>query len=163
MFRPETAIKRAGCIAGRSRRDDRPCHLARFERVAQIRRGGIEVRFIQEFGYTVKSGREEAHQRWLVENEEKLAKAHPKGTRYLGTFATIFTTDKQSGGYRTFVELDSYAAMDRLAAAGKDGSTDYGKLNREWSGFGDYDLNAPWSKGLHKAVVDATLWDPPAG
>jgi len=119
------------------------------------------VRFIQEFGYTVKVGRDEAHQQWMAANEEKLAQAHPEGTRYLGTFATVFTTDKQSGGYRSFVELDSYAALDRLAAAAKDASSEFGRLNREWSGFGDYDLNAPWSQGLFKAVVDATVWDPP--
>ena len=121
------------------------------------------MRFIQEFGYTVRVGEEEAHQKWLQANEEKLAKAYPKGTKYIGTFATVFTTDKQAGGYRTFVELDSYAAMDRLAAAGKDASGDYGRLAREWSGFGDWDNNAPWSQGLFKAVVDTTLWDPPRG
>ena len=121
------------------------------------------MRFIQEFGFTVKLGQDEAHQRWLVENEEKFAKAHPEGTRYLGTFATVFATDKQAGGYRSFVELDSYAALDRLAAAAKDASSEFGRLNREWSGFGDYDLNAPWSNSLFKAVVDATVWDPPVG
>ena len=118
------------------------------------------MRFIEEFGYTVKVGHEEAFQRWLGENEEKLAKAHPEGTRYLGTFATVFTTDKQSGNYRMFVELDSYAALDRLAAAAKDASSEFGRLNREGSRFGDFDLSAPWSKALHKAVVDTTLWDP---
>ena len=121
------------------------------------------MRFIQEFGYTVKIGHEEAHQQWLAANEEKLAKAHPEGTRYLGTFATVFTSDKQSGGYRTFIELDSYAAMDRMAAAAKDASGELGRLLREVSAFGDYDLNAPWSQGLFKAAVDTTLWDPPTG
>jgi hypothetical protein len=121
------------------------------------------VRFIQEFGYTVKVGQEEAHQKWLMENEERLARAHPEGIRYMGTFAVVMSTDKQAGNYRSFLELDSYAALDRLAAAGKDGSGEFGKLMREWSGFGDYDLDAPWSQGLFKAVVDATLWDPPAG
>lgn len=120
------------------------------------------MRFIQEFGYTVKVGQEEAHQQWLLDNEEKLAQAHPEGTRYLGAFATVFTSDKQSGSYRSFIEMDSYAAMDRLAAAGKDASGDFGRLMRDWSAFGDYDLNAPWSQGLYKAVVDTTLWDPPA-
>ena len=55
------------------------------------------MRFIQEFGFTVKVGQDEAHQRWLLENEEKLAQSHPEGTRYLGTFATVFSTDKQNG------------------------------------------------------------------
>jgi hypothetical protein len=128
-----------------------------------VPRREIEVRFIQEFGFTIKVGQDEAHQKWVADNEEKFARAHPEGTRYLGTFATVFPTDKQSGGYRSFVELDSYAALDRLAAAAKDASSEFGRLNREWSGFGDWDVNAPWSQGLFKAVVDATVWDPPAG
>ena len=121
------------------------------------------MRFIQEFGFTVEIGKEEAHQQWMVANEEKFAQAHPEGTRYLGTFTTIFSTDKQSGGYRSFVELDSYGAMDRLAAAAKDSSSEFGRLNREWSAFGDWDVHAPWSQGLFKSIVDATLWDKPSG
>ena len=31
------------------------------------------MRFIQEFGYRVKVGQEEAHQRWLLENDQALA------------------------------------------------------------------------------------------
>jgi hypothetical protein len=119
------------------------------------------MRFIQEFGFTVRVGQDEAHQQWMVENEEKLATSHPKGCRYLGTFTTVFTTDKQAGGYRSFVELDSYAALDRMAAAAKDANSEFGRLNREWSGFGDWDPSAPWSNNLYKAVVDATVWDPP--
>jgi hypothetical protein len=121
------------------------------------------MRFIQEFGFTIKVGMEEAHQQWIAANEEAFARAHPEGTRYLGIFATVFTTDKQAGGYRSFIELDSYAAMDRLAAAAKDASSDFGRLNREWSVFADWDSNAPWSSGLFKAVVDATVWDQPSG
>lgn len=121
------------------------------------------MRFIQESGFTIKVGQEEAHQQWLTENEERLARAHPEGVRYLGTFAVVFTTDKEAGLYRSFVELDSYAAMDRLAAASKDASGEFGTLLREWSAFGDWDVSAPWSNGLYKAVVDATIWDPPAG
>jgi hypothetical protein len=118
------------------------------------------VRFIEEFGFTVKIGQEEAHQQWFVDNEEAFAKAHPEGTRYIGTFAVVFTTDKQSGNYRALIELDSYAAMDRMAAATKDASSDIGRFLRELSAFGDYDLNAPWSQGLYKNIVDTTLWDP---
>jgi hypothetical protein len=121
------------------------------------------MRFIQESGFTIKVGQEEAHQQWLAENEERLARAHPDGTRYIGTFAVVFSTDKDSGLYRSFIELDSYGAMDRLAAASKDASSEFGRLMREWSAFGDWDLNAPWSNGLYKAVVDASIWDPPNG
>jgi hypothetical protein len=118
------------------------------------------MRFMQEFGFTVKVGQEEAHQQWLEENEPALAAAMPEGTRYLGTFAMIFTSEKQSGFYKTYIELDSYGAMDRMAAANKDASSDLGRLLRESSKFGDYDLNAPWSSGLYKAVVDAAIFDP---
>ncbi len=120
------------------------------------------MRLIQETGFTIEVGKEEAHQNWLRENEERLVKAHPEGSRYLGTFAVIFTTDKQAGGYRSLVEYDSYAAIDKIAAAAKDSSSEFGKLMREWTSFGDWDLNAPWSNNLYKAVVDATIWDPPA-
>ncbi len=65
------------------------------------------MRFIQEFGFTVKIGQDEAHQLWMAENEAALGRAYPEGTRYLGTFATVFSTDKQAGSHRSFVELDS--------------------------------------------------------
>jgi hypothetical protein len=123
----------------------------------------VAVRFIQETGFTIKVGQEEAHQKWLIENEDRLAKAHPKGSKYLGTFSVVFTTDKEAGFYRSFVELDSYGAIDKLAAAAKDASSEFGKLMRDWTAFGDWDVHAPWSNHLYKAVVDATLWDPPAG
>ena len=119
------------------------------------------MRFIQEFGYTVKVGQEEAHQRWLEENDAALRASMPKGSKYIGTFATIFSSEKQAGWYKNLIELDSYAAMDALAAANKDPNSDYGRLLREFSKFGDYDLQAPWSNTLMKDVLDATIWDPP--
>jgi hypothetical protein len=118
------------------------------------------MRFIQEFGFSIKVGQEEAHQQWLVENEAAFAAAHPAGAKYLGTFAMVFSSEKRSGFYKTYVELDSYGAMDTLSAALKDESTEFGRLVRESSKFGDYDWNAPWSNGLYKAVVDATIIDP---
>jgi hypothetical protein len=117
---------------------------------------------IQEFGYSVKVGMEEAHQRWMEKNEKRLAAAHPAGTRYIGTYVVVFSSDKQSGSYRSLIELDSYAAIDRMAAAMKDPKGKLGKLMREWSAFGDYDWNAGWSQGLFRSVVDATIWDPAA-
>jgi hypothetical protein len=119
------------------------------------------MRFIHEIGFTVKIGQEEAYQRWLIDNEAALAAAYPEGVRHIGVFATVYSSEKGAGFYRVFAELDSYAALDRLAAAMKDESSDFSRLNLEASRFGDYDLNAPWSNGLHKAVVDATVFDPP--
>ena len=120
------------------------------------------MRFIQEFGYTVKVGQEEAHQKWLADNEQALAKSMPAGTRYLGTFVVVFSSEKTSGWYRTMVELDSYGAMDKLAALNKDPNSEYGRLLRESARFGDYDLAAPWSNTLMKDVNDASIWDPQA-
>ena len=83
--------------------------------------------------------------------------------KYLGTFAVVVSSEKQSGFYKTFVELDSYAAMDTLAAAAKDARSEFGQAACvDSSKFGDYDWNAPWSNGLYKAVVDATIFDPPS-
>jgi hypothetical protein len=118
------------------------------------------MRFIQEFGYTVKVGQEEAHQKWLTENEPALATSMPAGTKYLGTFAKVYSSEKRSGWYKSYFELDSYGAMDRLAAAMKDATNDFGRLMRDSSQFGDYDHAAPWSNGLYKAVVDSSIWDP---
>jgi hypothetical protein len=117
------------------------------------------MRFIQEFGYTVRVGKDEAHQRWLTENDARLKAGAPAGTRYVGTYAVVFSSEKQSGGYRMLLELDSYAALDAGATASKDPASEWGALVREWSQFLDTDLVAPWSNGLLRNVVDATIWD----
>lgn len=118
------------------------------------------MRFIQEFGYTVKVGQDEAQQQWLIENGEALAKSMPAGTRYIGTFAVVMSSEKNAGSYRVLFELDSYGAMDKLAALAKDPKSEYGRLVRESTKFGDNDLAAPWSNTLLKDVIDASIWDP---
>ena len=118
------------------------------------------MRFIQEFGYTVKVGQDEAHQKWLIENTEALAKSMPAGTRYIGTFAVVLSSEKDAGSYRVLLELDSYGALDKLAALTKDPKSEYGRLVRESTKFGDTDLAAPWSNTLLKDVNDASIWDP---
>lgn len=118
------------------------------------------MRFIQEFGYTVKVGQDEAHQRWLIENDARLRAACPPGTRYIGTFAVVFGSEKQAGGYRVLFELDSYGALDASAAAAKDSESEFGRVMRESSRFLDVSLDAPWSNALLKDVIDATIWDP---
>ena len=119
------------------------------------------MRFIQEWGFTVKAGQEAAHQEWLIANDAAIRDAVPDGTRYIGTFAVIFHSEKQAGGYRMLYELESYGAMDTNAASSQDPDHPWSKLSREWSRFLDSDLTAPWSNGLLKNVIDATIWDPP--
>ena len=80
----------------------------------------VVVRFIQEFGYTVKVGKDEAHQRWLAENDAALKAAMPEGMTYIGTFAVIFSSEKNAGSYKALFGLDSYGAMDAGAAVNKD-------------------------------------------
>lgn len=120
------------------------------------------MRLIQEIGYSVKVGQDEAHQRWLTDNDAALRAASPAGTNYIGTFAVIVSTEKQAGFYKQLIELDNYAAMDSIAAALKDGDTDLGRLLRDWSQFWDTDLAAPWSNTILKDVIDAAIWDPKA-
>ena len=118
------------------------------------------MRFIQSFGYTVKVGQDEAHQKWVIANDKALKTSAPAGSRYLGTFAVVIGTEKQAGSYRFLMELDSYAALDTNAAVSKNPKSKWGRLQAQLSQFLDFDLNAPWSNELMKDVVDATIWDP---
>ena len=118
------------------------------------------MRFIAESGFNVRIGKEEAYQKWLAENEAQIAAAHPPGTKYLGTFGVIFSSEKGAGFYRTFQELDSYAALDTFAAIVKDETSELGRLAREESQFIDPDPRSQWSNGLFKLVTDTSLFDP---
>ena len=118
------------------------------------------MHLVQEWGYTVKVGLEAEHQQWLIDNDDAIRAATPEGMTYLGTFAVVFSSEKNAGAYRMMYELDSYGAMDRGAAANKDPEHPWGKIAREWSRFLDVDLAAPWSNGLLRNVVEATIWDP---
>jgi hypothetical protein len=119
------------------------------------------MRFVNEIGFCVARGKEEAFQAWLTKNEARLAKSYPPGCEYLGTYVAVFATDKHGGEYRAIDLLDSYAALDRMAAAAKDPKSAYGKLVRQLTGFLDWERTDDWSNGLYKSVVDATLWDQP--
>jgi len=116
------------------------------------------MRFIEEFGGSVKPGKEEALQEWLVRNEDAMAKAYPEGSEYLGTYVVVYSSEKDSGQWRTEVRRDSYAALDRVAAVGKDPNSDLNRLTREFIKFFDPSPTAPWSRSLYKAVVDATVY-----
>ena len=117
------------------------------------------MRFINEAGFSVRVGHEEALQRWLTANEERMARSYPEGTEYLGTYVTVFTSEKTAGGHRVLERLSSYADLDRLAALGKDGTTEYAKVWREFTQFMDPDPHADWSSVLLKGATDATVWD----
>ena len=115
--------------------------------------------FISEFGFDVQQGRSREFQAWLAENEEKLAAACPDGVEYMGTYAAIFSSEKEAGQYRGFYRLDSYGAQDNFAAALKDGGM-FASLIEQATGFLDFDRGANWSRGLHKRVTEASIWEP---
>ena len=108
----------------------------------------------------MKVGSDEAHQRWLIENDAALKAAMPAGMSYIGTFTVIYSSEKRAGSYKALFGLDSYGAMDAGAAANKDPDGALAKLNRDISQFFDLDYQAGWSNALLKDVLDATIWDP---
>ncbi len=114
---------------------------------------------IQEFGYSVPPGREEDHQAWVLANEDSLRAAMPEGTELIGVFAMVYSSEKNAGFYR-IIKLENYASLDRFSEAMKNADADFGRLIREHSGFMDLSWDAPTSNGLHKAVVDAAVFDP---
>ena len=115
--------------------------------------------FIMEVGFDVQQGQALEHQTWLAENEEKLAESCPDGVEYLGTYATIYSSEKEAGDYRVLYRLDSYGAQDNLAAAMKDGGA-FASLVEQATNFVDFDKGANRSNGLHRRVTEASIWEP---
>jgi hypothetical protein len=115
------------------------------------------MNFIADFGFDLKKGRAQDFQRWLSENESKVAAACPSGVEYVGTYAVMYSSEKHAGGFRQFFRLDSYGAQDTFAAAMKEGG-EFAQLIEQMSEFVDQEKDAHWSNGLYKAVTDASMW-----
>lgn len=114
--------------------------------------------FISEDGYEVKFGKEEEYQQWVIDNASELRRALPQGVEYLGTYVLVYGNDYRSGSWRDMFRLDSYAALDRLAAASKDPDSKLRKLQEEGSRFIDMSRTPErWTHNLVKSVVDATV------
>jgi hypothetical protein len=116
------------------------------------------MNFIEEWGFSVKRGQEEAFQDWMAQNEEVLRRTSPKGSEYVGTYAVVYSTEKQAGGYKLLVRHDSYADLDVAAAAGKDKNSEFARLTRDLLKFWDTADTAPWSRSLLKGIVEATVF-----
>ena len=121
------------------------------------------MRIVEIQGFCIRLDKQVEFQAWLVENEERLRKSYPPGIEYGGIYVAVFSAEKSAGDYYWIDFLDSYGAMDRAAAAGKDSSSDWVKLGAEFIEFVDPDRSAGWSHTLLKAVVDATIFDVPTG
>ncbi len=113
--------------------------------------------FILTYGYDIALGKASEFQRWANANEQAWKDAMPEGTAYAGTYAAVFSTEKNAGSFFTIYQLDSYGAQDRLAAALKEG--ELARIMGESMQFMDQETGAGWSQFLLKSVADATIWD----
>ncbi len=116
------------------------------------------MKFIIQDGFDIKKGKDLDYQKWLAENEEKLAASCPTGTEYLGTFANIFGSEQNVRAYRTLWGMDSYGALDGLSEAIKEGGT-FGQLMDTMGGFElDRQDGGLTSSELSRRVTDAAIW-----
>ena len=120
------------------------------------------MRFIQETGFRVRQGRTSAFQEWVAANEARFKHAYPEGTELLGIYVVVFGSEKGTGEARILEALDSYGALDRLAALSRDPDGEMSKVGREFDAFIDPDPDAPGCQFLLKHIVHATVWDLPA-
>jgi hypothetical protein len=122
----------------------------------------VGVRFIQDNSFTVKPDKVEELQRWIVENQARLAATYPKGTSLIGLFVTVFGSNPGVGDFHVLEQLDSYAALDTLAAEDKNPDSEYHRLWMETVEFTDFTRGAPMSRTLLKDLVDATVINAPS-
>jgi hypothetical protein len=116
------------------------------------------MRFIQETGFSTKTNMTPDLQQWVAANFDRFAASYPEGMELIGIFVTVFTSEKNAGDVRMLERLDSYGALDRMAAAGKDLNGDFGRLFHEFLSFMDPTSTAAWSATLLKDMVDATVF-----
>ena len=116
--------------------------------------------FITEDGYQVKPGMQEEYQQWIIDNQDALRAALPEGIEYIGTYVAVFGSDYEGGTFRDLFRIDSYGALDRMAAEGRRPGSELARLNREGGRFIDMTRSPErWAHNLYKNVVDATILD----
>ena len=119
------------------------------------------MRFVSVNGFCVRGDRQVDFQRWVTDNEERIRRSYPAGIEYGGIYAVTMSSERQAGDWMWLDILDSYGAMDRIAAAMKDRSGEFAKVNAEFLEFIDPDRSHGWCSMLLKSVVDASVWDFP--
>lgn len=112
--------------------------------------------FISVQGGTVKDGKLGAAKAWLDENSAELRETAPDGSEFLGTYVSVYNSEKGAGDIFWLMRHDSYGALDNIAAAG---GTRFGDLVGEWlTNFVDASSTVPQSSILLKSLTDATIW-----
>jgi hypothetical protein len=122
-----------------------------------FRQGESEMDFLVIDGFDVPPGKNRDFQDWVRSNSEALSNNAPEGVELVGTYASMFTTEKHSGLYKIIWRLDSYGAMDNFAAAAGEDS-EFARLMDELGAFGDVRIGADFSGELLKSVKDITIW-----
>lgn len=107
-------------------------------------------------GQTVKDGMMGKAQGWLTEHENELRSAAPDGSKYLGFYAPIFTSEKNPGDLFLVYTVDSYGALDVQAASG---DSLWGELLNQWhTSFIDGSPGTLGRKILYKSLTAGTVW-----
>ena len=102
-------------------------------------------------------GKMREFQKWVRANSGNLGKlAAEHGYQLVGIYFSMFASEKHGGACKTIWRLDSYGAMDRMAAAPTK-SPELARLLDELDGFFDVRIGADWSGELLKSVSDVTV------
>ncbi len=108
-------------------------------------------------GFNVPPGKSRDFQAWVRANAAALTEHAPEGIELVGIYASMFSSEKHSGFFKSVWRLDSYGAMDRFAVAADEGS-EFARLLDELGAFGDVRIGADYSNELLKSVADITIW-----
>ena len=114
------------------------------------------MHFIDMIGFDIKEGQMAAFQDWMRNNEDKLAAYLPEDAQHMGTFVSIYDSEKDSGQVFILTRMESYGTADKIAALGA--NEGYANLIAEAMSFMDQSSNAGGSRKLLKAITDATVW-----
>jgi hypothetical protein len=115
------------------------------------------VEFLTINGFDIPPGKSKKFQQWVRDNHQALNQAAPEGIELVGIFATMFSSEKNTGQFKTVWRMDSYGAMDRFAAAVQE-NPELRRLLDEMGAFQDIRLGAGNSNALLKSVADLSIW-----
>ena len=115
------------------------------------------MEFLHISGFDIPPSKSLEFQEWVQANSVALSNRAPDGIELVGVYASMFTSEKQSGHYKLVWRLDSYGAMDRFAAAARD-DAELARLLDELGSFYDVRLGVGESVELLKSVSDITIW-----
>ncbi len=114
------------------------------------------MNFLYIVGFDVPPQKEREFQKWVQANSQAFHEALPEGLALLGIYSDIFSSEKESGRYKLMVRMDSYGAIDRLAASN---NPKLAQLLKELGDFNDVRIGAHSSSSLMKTVADIVIWE----